>query len=258
MERESQQRSARNRFTGRAAVYSRFRPSYPKKYIDYLIVANSLVPGSTVADSGSGTGILSRQLLDRSLKVFAVEPNSDMRQTAERELVCYPSFISIDATAEDTTLDRESIDLVTAAQAFHWFDREKFKAECRRVLKEGAKVALVWNSRDYTSSLVQENENICKKYCADFVAFSHGIESKPEVFSEFYKDGKYKIMAFRNDVHYDLESYIGRNLSGSYATNESGRNYQPFVQELANVFEKYSQDGIMTMPGITRSYLGSV
>lgn len=83
-----------------------------------------------VADIGSGTGILSRQLLVRGLHVIGVEPNNDMRNVAEQSLNIHSRFISINATAENTTLKENSVDLVTVAQAFHWFDKKAFKIEC--------------------------------------------------------------------------------------------------------------------------------
>ncbi len=92
-----------------------------------------------MADIGSGTGIFSHQLLERDLTVFGVEPNDDMRMMAEQSLNLYSRFKSIKATAENTTLKENSVDLVTVAQAFHWFDKKSvqnrmstdFKTKCK-------------------------------------------------------------------------------------------------------------------------------
>lgn len=247
-----------DKFTGKADGYSKYRPRYPEKCIDYLISSNSLNEICTVADVGSGTGILTGQLLGRGLTVKAVEPNGDMRGMAKQSLGAFPLFVSVDGTAENTTLDAGSVDLVTAAQAFHWFDHDKFRLECRRILKEGAKVALIWNSREYSSRFVQENEEICAKYCPNFVAFGSGIESTPGVFDAFFKGGSFEYNTFRNDVQYDLDGFLGRNLSGSYAPFESDVNYSGFVFELTVLFEKYLENGLVTMPQITECYLGAV
>ena len=80
---------------------------------------------STIADIGSGTGILTQQLIHECSKVYAIEPNSDMRRVAEKRLRNEPGFISINGTAENTTLENESIDYITAAQSFHWFDSKR-------------------------------------------------------------------------------------------------------------------------------------
>ena len=123
-------------FTDKADIYAKYRPSYPNEYIDYLLSANELNENQIVADIGSGTGIFSHQLLESGLHVIGVEPNDDMRKMAEQSLNQYPRFQSIKATAENTTLKENSVDLVTVAQAFHWFDKEAFKIECQRILKQ--------------------------------------------------------------------------------------------------------------------------
>ena len=87
-----------------------------------------------VADIGSGTGILSELFLRNGNRVYGVEPNKNMRKAAERNLQKYPNFISIDGSAENMSLQNESIELMTAAQAFHWFDIENAKKEFKRIL----------------------------------------------------------------------------------------------------------------------------
>ena len=114
------------KFTGKSDIYSKCRPNYPMEYIKYLISYNNLTSDNIISDIGSGTGILSRQLLDNNLKVIGVEPNDDMRSVAQKSLANYTNFVSINGTAENTGLENESINLITVAQAFHWFDKEKF------------------------------------------------------------------------------------------------------------------------------------
>lgn len=247
---------ATKRFTGLAEGYARYRPKYSWEFIDYLVETNSLTTSSVIADIGSGTGILSAQLLEKGFAVLAVEPNRDMRETAERLLVSYPGFRSINGVAEATTLEDGSVDLITVAQAFHWFDREKFKLECRRILRKGAKVALVWNSRMHDSDVVRENEQVCLRHCPNFVAFGSGIEREPGVFERFFTGGVFECRAFRNDERFDLEGLIGRSLSGSYAPKVTDKNYDPYIRELSCLFDKYSVNGLLTLPAETHSYLG--
>lgn len=245
------------KFTGRASVYKKYRPNYPDEYIDYLAEYNTLGTRSVIADIGSGTGILSRQLLEKGFRVVGVEPNDDMRRTAEAELKGYPGFTSVNGTAEHTGLADKSADVITAAQAFHWFDKEMFKAECKRVLKQGASVALVWNSRDEVSPFVRENAEIMKRFCPLFKGFSGGIGETPDVFEAFF-DMPYEYRKFRNDLQYDLDGFIGRTLSASYAPKESSPVYKGFVAALTELFEKYSKHGTVTMPNITQSYIGRI
>ncbi|WP_214328697.1 class I SAM-dependent methyltransferase [Bacillus paranthracis] len=245
-------------FTDKADIYAKYRPSYPNEYIEYLLSANELNENQIVADIGSGTGIFSRQLLESGLHVIGVEPNDDMRKMAEQSLNQYPRFQSIKATAENTTLKENSVDLVTVAQAFHWFDKEAFKIECQRILKQKAHVALVWNSRDVTSPLIQENVEICQKTCPTFKGFSGGIDETPEMFNSFFKDGKYEFKEYQNDLLLDYDGFLGRNLSASYAPKKNDKEYKNFVLLLSELFDKYSKNGKIILPNLTRSYLGNV
>jgi SAM-dependent methyltransferase len=247
-----------DKFSGKADVYSKSRPSYPTEYIDYLLSVNSLNKTSRIADIGSGTGILTRQLLERGVSVAAVEPNDDMRTKAEQDLQQYEHFTSIKGSAEDTSLPDKSIDIVIAAQAFHWFDQDKFKLECKRILKQEAKVALVWNSRDFTSPLIKENAEIFKKYCPNFYGFSGGIGEGGEIFNQFFRDGQFEYTKIPNDLVMDFEGFLGRNLSASYSLKESDKEFEFFVEAITNLFEKYSHNGKIVMPNYTRSYLGKV
>jgi SAM-dependent methyltransferase len=247
-----------DKFSGKADVYSKSRPSYPNEYIDYLLSVNSLNKTSRVADIGSGTGILTRQLLERGIIVIAVEPNDDMRTKAEQDLQEFDQFISMKGSAEETSLPDKRFDLVIAAQAFHWFDQDKFKLECQRILKQEAKVALVWNSRDFSSSLIKENAEIFKKYCPNFYGFSGGIGEREEVFNQFFRNGGFEFKRFPNDLVLDFEGFLGRNLSASYSLKESDKEFEFFVDAITNLFEKYSHNGKLAMPNYTRSYLGNV
>ena len=134
-----------NKFNGMGKIYSKYRPSYPFSFIDYLFTDVGISQNSIIADIGSGTGILTRQLLEKGCKVYGVEPNADMRVIAESNLREFPGFTSVNRGAENTTIDDNSVDYITVAQAFHCFDRERLKKECHRILKPEGKVVLVWN-----------------------------------------------------------------------------------------------------------------
>lgn len=106
------------RFTSRVEDYVRFRPGYPDEVFDLLKRECGLEPDKTVADVGSGTGISARGLLRTGAAVVAVEPNVAMRASLSPEA----GLRSVAGTSEATGLPNGSIDLVTAFQAFHWFD----------------------------------------------------------------------------------------------------------------------------------------
>ena len=108
-------------------------------------------------------------LLENGNRVFGVEPNADMRQAGEEYLAKYPNFTSVTGTAENTGLADHSVDLVTAAQAAHWFDREKALREFQRILKPGGYVALLWNDRRLEASpFDRDYEKMVLKYGTDY------------------------------------------------------------------------------------------
>jgi SAM-dependent methyltransferase len=247
------------KFDGMGKIYSRYRPCYPQSFIDYLFKNINITKDSIIADIGSGTGILTRQLLEECNKVYGVEPNMDMRNIAEKELQKLPGFTSVNGSAESTNLPDSSINYITVAQAFHWFNRQRFRRECQRILKPNGKVILVWNSRDEKSELVMENDEINRKYCPDFKGFSGGTRgaSSKDDFDDFFS-GEYNEKVFSNDLIFDINNFIGRNLSASYALKESDENYNAYILEIKTLFEKYSKNKKVLMPNLTRCYVGQV
>src|SRR5437868_1659935 len=134
------------RFTKLAAAYAQNRPTYPVEAIDAIVEKCSLKVGQVVVDVGCGTGISSRLFAEIGMNVIGIEPNEQMRKTAESEPHANISYR--DGTGEATGLPDTSADLVLAAQAFHWFESEKALAEFSRVLKPAGHAVLMWNERD--------------------------------------------------------------------------------------------------------------
>src|SRR5690349_9845305 len=135
------------RFSNRVEAYERYRPSYPPEVLALAERECGLTASSRIADIGSGTGQLAALLLRSGCELFAVEPNEEMRQAGMRVLGGSPRYHSLEGRAEDTGLPAASIDVVTAGQAFHWFDVEWARVEFRRILKPGGSVMLAWNER---------------------------------------------------------------------------------------------------------------
>src|SRR6476620_3755120 len=156
------------RFSSRVGNYSRFRPSYPAEIVGILRQECGLSPESVIADVASGTGIFTRLLLENGNRAFGVEPNDAMRKAGEEYLAAYPKFASVAGTAENTTLPDASVDLVTAAQAAHWFDRGKAITEFRRILKPEGYLVLLWNDRRTdASAFARDYESLLLEYGTD-------------------------------------------------------------------------------------------
>jgi SAM-dependent methyltransferase len=134
-------------FSSKVAEYAASRPDYPAALFEALRMRANLVAGAVVADVGAGTGLLTHGLLRIGCRVVAVEPSPEMRGAADRLLGGIDGYRSVKGTAESIPLEAGSVHLITAAQAFHWFDVERARAEFLRVLRPEGQVALIWNDR---------------------------------------------------------------------------------------------------------------
>ena len=244
-----------NRFEGKGEIYAKSRPKYAAELLDYLEDTLRIHKGVIFADIGSGTGIFTEQLLNCGYKVFAVEPNADMRKKAEDRLSAFKDFISVDGTDRNSNLPGESVDFITAAQAFHWFDAEAFKTECKRILKPNGKVIIVYNSRDENAECTRALAELRYKYNSEFCGFSNGISDKK---CQAFFTGGCKIFKADNSQCYDRQGYINRVLSSSYSLKEGDERYTEYLKEINKLFDMFSIDGLVTVPLNTVAYVGEV
>lgn len=241
------------KFSGKADVYQKARPNYAQALLDFVAQKWQIGEGSLVADIGSGTGIFTRQLLGLGAKVYGVEPNADMRAKAEELLGEDPNFMSVVGTAEQTTLPDHSFHLVTAAAAFHWFDTERFKQECARILMPGAPVVLAWNEMKMLAEINQGRERIYKKYCPNFNGFSGGNDKEDRIKGAFF-DGTLQKRRFPNPLSYDRQTFINRALSSSYSLIETDPEFGAYLAELGELFDQHAVDGKIVLPQDSVAY----
>ncbi len=245
------------KFDGRAKDYTAARPSYAAALIDCLYSSFDFSADSVIADIGSGTGKFAAHLLEKGSTVCCVEPNEDMRRAAEKVLSGYEKFRSVNGGAEDTTLADDSVDHITTAQAFHWFDTEKFRRECSRIIRKGGKVALIWNVRDISAPVNRELHSLFTRFCPDFHGFSGGITQDDDRIKQFF-GGAYDHVSFDNPLYLDRERFISRCLSGSYSLKEGDPDYPEYIKAVKALFDKYAADGIVTVPNRSEAYIGTV
>jgi SAM-dependent methyltransferase len=247
---------ATQRFSDRVADYAAHRPRYPAAAYGFLRERVGLRRGSAVADVGSGTGIFSEPLIDMGCVVYGVEPNEAMRREAERDLAPrHPSFHSVAGTAEATTLPDRSVDLVVAAQAFHWFDPLKAAAECRRILRPGAPAAMVWNKRQTDASpFLRDYEALLNEFGTDYAAVRHD-RMEPTRLAQFFSHG-YNRVAFANAQHLDRAGLRGRLLSSSYTPAAGDPRRAPMIAATDRLFDRHQRDGTVSIDYETELYLG--
>lgn len=235
-------RNTVERFSNRVENYVKYRPGYPPEILELFRIEMNLQKTSRVADVGSGTGISAKLFLENGNPVFGVEPNVLMREAAENFLKDFPNFKSVDGTAENTNLPDKSVDFVIAAQAFHWFDKEKTRAEFKRILRPNGFVVLIWNERQLdTNKFLREYENLLIKFGTDYEKVRHDNISEKSLSDFFQADFRQK--TYLNIQTLDFEGLKGRMLSASYMPAENDSNFEPMIVELRGLFDKYAENG---------------
>lgn len=249
-------KNSKTRFSDRVGDYIKYRPSYPREIINTLQSECGLHSASIVADVGSGTGILSQLFLDQGYTVIGVEPNRDMRQAAEAQLQQFHRFLSVDGSAENTTLDSNSVDFIVAGQAFHWFNNQATKNEFKRILRDIGTVALIWNERETdTTEFLKGYEALLIKYGTDYTAINHKNIEKSSI-DAFFSPATCLLARFPNRQVFDLDGLIGRALSSSYVPNRGQANHEAIMQGLRDLFAQTNQEQSVSFDYITTMYYG--
>lgn len=241
------------RFSSRVADYVKYRPCYPRAALTLLCERCGLAAGAPVADLGSGSGILTAQLLEAGARVWAVEPNREMREAAERGLGGRDGFTSVVGTAEETTLAANSVVLVTAAQAFHWFDPARARAEALRIVRPGGSAALLWNETPReTPPFMADYEALLRRYAPEYEQVRRRRACRPTLQTFF--GGNPERATFIHRQEFDFEGLKGRALSSSYVPEPGESAHEPFVCGLREVFERHQHGGRVTFPYETLVY----
>jgi SAM-dependent methyltransferase len=239
------------RFTERTDDYVKYRPSYPKGAIDAVVEGLEGRAGSIAADVGAGTGISARLLADRGLSVFAIEPNQGMRDAAEP----HPRVVFRNGTAERTGLEDESVDLVLAAQAFHWFRAEEALREFARILRPGGRLALMWNRR-------RQDDALTAGYRAAILAVGgdslvERMDFHPDVVTKSGRFEPPRLVAFPFEQALDFHGLLGRAMSASYVP-KTGPDAAKVTELLRDVHARHADgNGIVRLMYTTEVYIAA-
>lgn len=246
-----------NRFSSRVANYVKYRPRYPREVIGFLEARCGLTHESVVADVGCGTGISSQLFLENCNRVIGVEPNAAMRAAAIEFLSEFADFSVFNGTSDKTTLPDASVDIVVAAQAFHWFDAEKTRPEFHRIIKPGGNIVLLWNERQMdTTPFHIDYEAFLVKYAYDYGTVRHDNITPEEIRSFFQKD--YSTATFANFQIFDFDGLKGRMLSASYMPNESDDIFEEMIEDLRILFAKHAENGRIKVLYDTNVYISRI
>lgn len=242
------------RFSDRVDNYVRYRPSYAPEVLAIIEKETGLRPPAVVADIGSGTGLSADLFLPVGYTVWAVEPNTAMRQAAESRLGRHPRFDSYDGTAEASGLAAASVDLVVVAQAFHWFQPDAARTEFRRILKPGGWVAIVFHSRRTDATpFLRAYEQLLLDYGTDYRSVRH---ENSDV-AAFFPQGCVR-RNLDHEQRFDLEGLRGRILSSSYTPAANDPRYPALLAAIDDLFAVHQQDGQVCIEYDTEIFLGQL
>ncbi|HEV3170030.1 MAG TPA: class I SAM-dependent methyltransferase [Actinocrinis sp.] len=235
-----------------AADYERVRPSYPTRALGVLADALNLGPGKQVAEVGAGTGKFTRLLALTGARVIAVEPVAAMRARLAELL---PRVEIVDGLAEATGLADASVDVVVAAQAWHWFDPAAALAEVERITRPGGRLGLVWNTLDETVPWVSEYSSIYRLWRTDAVP-GHRDGTWRKFFDTVQGWDSLCEEHVPNPYVTDREGVLGQALTSSMiSTLDDGRRAQ-VRRQLEEVLERHheSRGDRIEIPYVTDLY----
>ncbi len=236
------------RFGDRVNEYAAHRPSYPREAMDAVV--EGVDAGRWVADVGAGTGISTRLLLERGLRVAAIEPNGPMRERGAAETARFgPRVRWEDATGEHTGLDDASVSLVLCAQSLHWLDGERAVREFARVLAPGGVAAAVWNVHDVRDEMMAAYRDVVMRHARD-VPRSPWFRGEDCVLGSAAARGaglgRYERREFPNRHAVSREGLIGRAVSASYMPRD-GEGRAAVERELSDLFDRHERGGVVVM-----------
>jgi ubiquinone/menaquinone biosynthesis C-methylase UbiE len=251
-ERRAPAGDPRGRFTGAAEGYARYRPGYPGPLVDWVLEEAGVGAGDPAADVGCGTGILTRMLAERGLPVVGVDPNEDMlaRARAAGGTAEYRR-----GDAEATGLPDRSTALVTAAQAFHWFDLDAALGELGRILRPEGHGAALWNIRG-RGPFMTAYDAVLRRFSSEYEV----LESWETTLETLKRHPRVHTPRERWKLHaqqFDLEGLRGRAWSSSYVYR-GVQDREGFDVALRTLFEKHARGGTVEFPYRTVALVFSI
>jgi SAM-dependent methyltransferase len=227
----------------------RYRPSYPAAAVDRILRGLGDPASVHAADVGAGTGISSRLLAERGVRVIAIEPNAAMRAAAEP----HPRVEWREGTGEATGLETASVNLVLCAQAFHWLRPREAIEEFHRVLRPHGRLALMWNGRDHADPLTRGYIEAIHA-----VQGEHPAERRPFDEAVMSASGRFtpaREARFAYAQELDAAGLVGRATSASYVPKE-GPRFDRLIELLDGLHQRHRDaQGHVTLRYVTKVWL---
>ncbi len=235
------------RFSDRVEAYLAGRPRYPQELVTHLERIGALPAQGVIADIGVGTGLSAEPFLTSGHRVVGIEPNAPMRAASAEFLARHANYEARDGTADATGLADHTVDLVIAAQAFHWFDPLRFRAESLRIVRPGGWAALIWNDRDITgTAFLAGYEDILLEFGNDYraIRYKHqGTDAIPLYFGGTAP----KVAEFRHCRMMDWGALSALAASASYLPAPGQPRHSELMAALRALFDAQAAGGLVDM-----------
>jgi SAM-dependent methyltransferase len=241
-------------FSSKVADYIASRPDYPAALFDELATRCRLSQGAHIADVGAGTGLLTRDLLERGYRATAIEPNREMRDACDQLLAHYAQYKSFAGTAEAMPVGDESIDLITAATAFHWFKIDESRREGLRALKPNGQVALIWNDRVLSDPLHVALGEVFAEFGGakrDALIAHEDRQSVPS----FFGSARTHEFTCAHTHALNAPGLLSLVLSRSYMPNRSDEDGRRVADRVQRVFDRFEENGFVAVKYTTIAYV---
>ena len=230
-------------FDGKAEAYARHRLDYSPVAIEAITAIAGLGRASVIADLGAGTGMLTRHFAERVGRVFAIEPNDDMRALALASLGQHASLRMMNGTAQQTGLPDHSVDAVLAGRAIQWFDPAPAQAEIRRILRPGGWLIVVRTpvTDAYSSAALERlrDERISRH---DRNARHHRPQADVD---DYFGGGNYIRLAYPCAAQETWPEFLGRLQSLSFSPQPGDAKYAGFERAAREIFDGGAVDGLL-------------
>jgi ubiquinone/menaquinone biosynthesis C-methylase UbiE len=241
-------------YSTKAEKYARFRWDYAVSAIATIINMTQMSTASTIADIGAGTGILTKHFVGKAQTIYAIEPNFELRQILTRELFQLPSISVVDGCAEATTLPDTSVDVITVAQAIHWFDPVPTRQEMMRVLKDKGWLVLLRNYGINSEQSAAVENFMTEEYGADFTVVTERPKEMPTRF--YFGNDNFQRFVFPFAFLQGWEDFIGSLTTASFMPDEDHPLFPKLETEAKKIFSQYSDHGYWKVEGETELLIG--
>jgi len=242
-------------FSTKATDYAASRPDYPAALFEMLGGVYPPTAAASVVDIGSGTGLLTQGLLRMGYRVTAIEPNAEMRRASDLLLGGIDGYSSAGGCAESIPVEAGSVDLITAAQAFHWFEIERARAEFLRVLKPDGQVALIWNDRVIEDPLHAALDEVFGEFGGQKRAALVVREDRSSV-PRFFGSAGPREFCWPHSHHLDEDGLLSLVFSRSYMPGRDSDEGRRVAERVRRIFWRFAVGGKVEARYRTTAFLG--